>query len=44
LAGFRFKDDLILEHWGQYDMMSIPTKLGIELPAGFPAMPGAPTG
>jgi predicted ester cyclase len=41
LAGFRFKDGLILEHWGQYDMMSIPQKLGFEMPGPFPPAPPA---
>lgn len=43
LAGFRFQDNLILEHWGQYDMMSIPAKLGLDMPAGGP-FPSAPPG
>jgi predicted ester cyclase len=40
LAGFRFKDGLIAEHWGQYDMASIPQKLGLDLPPG--AIPTTP--
>lgn len=42
LAGFRFRDGLIGEHWGQYDMMSIPAKLGVQPPAGSPFPPAFP--
>ena len=37
LAAFKIKDGKIAEHWGLYDMMSIPAKLGLEVPG----MPGA---
>lgn len=32
LAAFKIKDGKIAEHWGLYDMMSIPAQLGIETP------------
>lgn len=34
LGAWRFKDGKISDHWGQYDMLSIPRKLGLELPPG----------
>ncbi len=37
LAAFKIKDGKIAEHWGLYDMASIPAQLGFE----FPGMPGA---
>lgn len=32
MAAFKVKDGLITEHWGLYDMDTIPAKLGIEMP------------
>lgn len=33
LAAFRIRDNKIAEHWGLYDMQSIPAQLGIEMPS-----------
>jgi steroid delta-isomerase-like uncharacterized protein len=35
LAAFKIKDGKISEHWGLYDMASIPAQLGIEM-SGMP--------
>lgn len=39
LGAWRFKNGLIHDHWGQYDMASIPQKLGISLPGDLLAPP-----
>jgi predicted ester cyclase len=44
LGAWRFKDGLIHDHWGQYDMASIPSKLGISLPGDVLAPPKVPEG
>jgi len=33
LAAFRIRDGKIAEHWGLYDMQSIPAQLGAPMPA-----------
>jgi steroid delta-isomerase-like uncharacterized protein len=33
LAAFRIRDGKIAEHWGLYDMASIPAQLGVEMPS-----------
>jgi steroid delta-isomerase-like uncharacterized protein len=33
LAAFKIRDGKIAEHWGMYDMESIPRQLGIEVPS-----------
>jgi predicted ester cyclase len=33
LAAFRIRDGKIAEHWGLYDMESIPAQLGVEAPS-----------
>jgi predicted SnoaL-like aldol condensation-catalyzing enzyme len=42
LGAWRFQDGLIHDHWGQYDMASIPQKLGVDVPGDVLAPPQAP--
>ncbi|MDH2429200.1 ester cyclase [Sphaerisporangium sp. TRM90804] len=41
MGAWRFQDGLIHDHWGQYDMASIPEKLGLEFPAAALPIPSA---